>query len=358
MRTMMLTRSLRAMPALLALAFLLALTILLALAPSSALAGRGDKVGSASGTQLLIPIGARAIALGGSTLATVSGNESMYWNPAGLARTGTPNEILVSHMAYIADIGVDFVSASTRLSGIGTLGLSLKSLSVGAVPITTEDQPDGTGESVTPTFMTIGATFARQMSEQIAIGFSGNLVFERMGEVSASAIAFNGGIQYLSLGGVQGLNFGVAVKNVGPQMTYGGDGLLRSGQLVDVSRPNAIYKVEAASADLPSTIEIGLAYTRPLDDLSSLSISGLFQNNNYADDEYRFGLEFAHRGTFFVRGGYGFSPVSGDQEYAFGASAGAGIHDRVGGVEIGVDYAFREVKFLKGSHIFTLTLGL
>ena len=145
---------------------------------------------------------------------------------------------------------MDYVRVAS-LADVGMVALSVKSLSIGAIPVTTEDLPDGTGETTTPTFMTIGGTFARRMSDQIAVGFTANLLLERMGDVSASGIAFNGGIQYLGLGGVEGLNFGVAVKNVGPQITYGGDGLLRSGQLFDISRPDALYKIEAASADLP-----------------------------------------------------------------------------------------------------------
>ncbi len=341
-----------------ALALLVCATLgLFGLAPD-ARAGRGDKVGSSSGTQLLLPVGARAIGLGGSTLATVYGNEAIYWNPAGLARSERASEIFVSHMAYLADIGVDYLALSTRLADVGVIALSVKSLSVGAIPVTTEDLPDGTGETTTPTFMTIGGTFARRMSDQISVGFTANLLLERMGDVSATGIAFNGGIQYLGLGGVDGLNFGVAVKNVGPQLKYDGDGLLRSGQLVDISRPDALYKIEAASADLPSTIEIGLGYTRHLNELSDLTLTGLFQNNNYAEDEYRFGLEYAYRDLFFVRGGYAVSSASGDQEYIFGSSAGAGIKTTLQGVLISVDYGYREVKYLRGNHVFTLVIGL
>jgi hypothetical protein len=338
-------------------AFLLLLLLVLA-APARLVAGRGDKVGSASGTQLLIPVGARALGLAGSTLATVTGNEAVYWNPAGLSRSEHATGIFVSHMAYLADIGVDYVALSTRVAGFGTLGLAVKSLSIGSIPITTEDLPDGTGETVTPSFMVIGGTFSRRMSDQISLGFTTNLILERMGEVSATGIAFNGGIQYLSLGGVEGLNFGVAVKNVGPQMKYDGDGLLRNGQLSDISRPDAIYKIEAASADLPSTIEIGLGYTRDLNELSHLTATGMFQNNNFADDEYRFGLEYDFRDLLFVRGGFAFSSVGGDQEYVYGSSAGAGIRTTVEGVEISVDYGFREVKYLRGNHVFTLSLEL
>lgn len=325
---------------------------------TAAQAGRGDKVGSSSGTQLLIPVGARGIGLGSSMLATVSGSEAIYWNPAGLARSGDGAQVFVSHMAYVADIGVDYIALSTRLGDLGAIGLAVKSLSVGSIPVTTEDQPDGTGESTTPTFMVIGGTFARSLSDQIAIGITTNFLLEKMGEVSASGLALSAGIQYLGLGGVPGLNFGVAVKNVGPQLTFGGDGLLRTGQLDDVTRPDALYKVEAASSDLPSTIEIGLGYTRLVADLSEVSLTGMFQNNNFASDEYRFGLEYAYNKLFFVRGGYAFSSADGEEEYIYGSSAGAGIRTSLQGVTFSIDYGYREVKYLKGNHVFTVAMEL
>ena len=342
------------------LAALLALVVaLVVLFPVRAFAGRGDKVGSSSGTQLLIPVGARSVGLGSSTIATVAGSEAIYWNPAGLARAERGAGIFVSHMAYVADITVDYLALSTRMAGLGDVALAVKSLSIGKIPVTTEDQPDGTGETTSPTFMVIGGTFSRRMSDQIAIGVTANLLIEKMGEVSANGISFTGGIQYLGLGGVEGLDFGVAVRNVGPQVKYEGDGLLRSGQLTDITRPDALYKVEAASADLPSTIEIGLGYTRHLSDWSQATFTGMFQNNNFADDEYRFGLEYAYRDLLFIRGGFALSSATGgDQEYVYGASAGAGVKTTLQGVLISVDYGYREVKYLRGNHVFTVSFGL
>src|SRR5207249_4204003 len=71
-------------------------------------AGRGDKVGTASGIELLIPIGARSIALGSSSLALVSGTEAIYWNPAGLVRENRSTGVMISHMSYLADINIEY----------------------------------------------------------------------------------------------------------------------------------------------------------------------------------------------------------------------------------------------------------
>src|SRR5215471_498963 len=84
----------------------------LAILYSAGVAGRGDKTGTAAASQLLIPVGADPIALAGSSLATVSGIEAMYWNVAGLARESRPTGVMFSHMTYIADIGVDYLALS------------------------------------------------------------------------------------------------------------------------------------------------------------------------------------------------------------------------------------------------------
>jgi len=47
-------------------------------------------------------------------------------------------------------------------------------------------------------------------------------------------------VQYRGLVGVSGLNLGVAVKNIGPQMQYEGSGLYRDALARDGNRPTQI----------------------------------------------------------------------------------------------------------------------
>ena len=196
------------------------------LAPrQDALAGRGDKSGTAGASELLIPVGGRTTALGGASLATTSGIEAMFWNPAGLVRSARPFQAMFSHTSYLADIGVDYVALSDALTDDMTLGVNLKSLSVGDIPVTTEDMPDGTGEVTSPTYIVLGTTFARRVSDKISMGLSASYVYEKMARVSASTVAFTGGVQYQGLGGIDGLAVGVVVRNIGPKIKYDGAGL-------------------------------------------------------------------------------------------------------------------------------------
>jgi len=59
------------------------LLLALVFSVSMALADSGNRTGTNSAAELLIPIGPRDIAMGGSTVALTSGPEALFWNPAG-----------------------------------------------------------------------------------------------------------------------------------------------------------------------------------------------------------------------------------------------------------------------------------
>jgi hypothetical protein len=335
---------------------MLLLVLGIVFAPSG-YAGRGDKAGTSAAPELLIPVGARDFAVGGASLAMTSGVEAIYWNPAGLSRMNSSSEAMFSHMNYIADIGVEYVALGTSFEGFGAIGLSLKALSMGEINVTTEDNPDGTGETFSPTYVTVGLTYSRLLTDRISVGLTTNLISETIDRVSATGVAFNIGLQYSSFANVSGLSIGVAVKNIGPAMTFDGSGLLRQATPGGVSRPSSPVKIQAATDELPSTIELGVGYSvRPQED-HALNFSGLFINNNFSDDEYKLGAEYGFNNQFFLRGGYTFSQESIDNSYIYGFSAGAGFNANFTGLNVTLDYAFRDVEFFQSNHVFSLRLG-
>ena len=112
---------------------------------NAAFASGGERTGTAGASQLLIPIGARDLALAGSTISTTSGIEALFWNPAGVAMSKGSTSLMFSHMSYIADIGVDYGAASVSFENLGVFSLSVKALSIGELLVTTTDDPDGLG---------------------------------------------------------------------------------------------------------------------------------------------------------------------------------------------------------------------
>ena len=327
----------------------------------TALAGNSSRIGTGGAQELLIPGGARGLAFGSSYMAFATGTEAIFWNPAGLSRMDGNVEVLVSHMQYIADIGVDYGAVGVKAGDFGSLGFTLKSITFGDIPITTTQFPDGTGGVYSPTFITAGVTYSKLLTDRISVGFTTSLVTEKITSVSASGVAFDAAIQYKNLG-YQGLNLGIAIKNVGPQMKFTGPGLLVSAISSGTNRGTQNYAVDAASFDLPSSLEIGLGYNRQFDDENSAEIGGMFRSNNYQDDEYSFGGEYNFNNLFFVRGGYTWEPQATDdptgaRAYPWDYTFGAGVHYDFTGLSMTLDYAYRHVKYFTNNNIIALRIG-
>jgi hypothetical protein len=195
------------------------------------------------------------------------------------------------------------------------------------------------------------------LTDRISVGLTVNLISERIDRVSATGVAFNVGLQYSSFAGLSGLSIGVAVKNVGPAMQFDGSGLLRPADPDDVSRPQSPLKIEAATDELPSSIELGVGYSYRVQEDHMLTLNGLFQNNNLSDDEYRLGLEYGFDNTLFLRGGYDFSQETISDSYIYGFTAGAGLAYSFGDLRLNVDYAFRDVEFFQSNHVFAIGIG-
>ncbi len=328
---------------------------------SVAVAGDRSRVGTAGGQELLIPVGARGVGIGGASLSYASGVDAMYWNPAGLARMTNSAEATFTTMSYFADINVAYGAFGIKAGALGAIGVSVKSLAFGDIPITTTTQPDGTGQTYSPSYVDVGLTYSNMLSDRVSFGVTATLVTEQIMSTSASAIAFSGGVQYSGLG-LPGLSLGVAVKNVGSSLNFAGSNLLVQATAANADRPASFYAVTTAPAELPTTIEVGLSYLAHFDDANSLRFGGNFQNNNYDDDEWKVGAEYTFQNLVFVRGGYDFAPtavtdIAGQNSYMYDYSFGAGVRVDLGGAIATLDYGYRHMKILSANNVITVTLG-
>lgn len=322
---------------------------------------QNKRTGTAAAPELLIPVGARYLAMGGSNLANVAGIEAVHFNPAGLSLMKPTVEGMFSSMSYIADIAVNYGAVGVNFGDFGFLGFSIKSLDFGDIPLTTVDDPEArSGRFFSPTYVTLGATYARMLSEAISVGVTSKLVSEKIDRVSATGIAFDFGVQYKGLVNVKGLHVGVAVKNIGPAMKFEGSGLYRSAVSGEGGRPEQPYKVEAASFDLPSLVEFGLSYVGNVTDEFSYSGNASFTNNNLYEDEYRVGGELLYsveNVSLAGRVGGSFLPKVDAANRIFGMTAGVGLSYATSDLQITFDYAFRAVDLFNNSNVFSIKLG-
>lgn len=337
--------------------FIVGLILICALAATNVFASGGKRNGTAGAQELLIPVGARGMALQSSFVSGIQGIEAIYYNPAGLGSGSASAEAMFSQMNYIADIGVSYAAIATRFEGFGALAFSVKSLDFGDIPVTTTQNPYGTGATFSPTFVTVGLTYANALTDRINVGVNFNIITEKIVRTSASGLSVDAGVQYNGLAGVNGLKFGVVLKNFGPQMRFEGSDLIRQAAENNSLRGTQFFNIEAATFELPSQLELGLAYENRFTNDYKATIMSSFQNNNFSNDEYRFAGEFSFQDMLYLRGGYALMPdAREDEERIFGATFGGGVHLNAG-VAITVDYAYRTAEFFDANHMFSVKLG-
>ncbi len=303
----------------------------LLLVPAFVYAGNPSKRGTAGALEILLPVGARGTALAGTATASMVGVEAIHWNPAGLSRGWGEGgiEAMFSHMNYFADIAVDYAGIGWNIEDFGTVGLSFRSVNFGDIAETTEDLPEGTGRTFSPTFFTLGVTYSKMLTDRIYIGFTGKFISESILRTNASGFALDGGVIYY-LGGNDawsGLHFGVVLKNIGPNMTYSGAELEES-VVPPNSAPGALPEPlahVAQSFELPSSFALGIGYDYKFEESARFTVMGEFENINFGTDRYRGGLEFAYNEQFFVRGGYQ-ATDGGNDRYIWGPTVGRQVY--------------------------------
>lgn len=336
---------------------ILIVLLLLSTAFQEGYSGPRTKLGTMAAPELLIPLGSIGTALQGSNLATTTGVDAIYWNPAGLSQITTNSaEVMFSHMNYFADLNMQYIAGGVKIGSLGVIGVSLRNLDFGdPIPVTNEYYPEGTGETFSPTYLIGTLSYAKAMTDKVHFGTSVKLISEKIDRVSSTGIAFDFGLQYIA--GKSGLRFGIALKNLGSAMRFDGPGLDRSFIQNEIT---TIRRITLQEFDLPTTLEIGLAYGVTFSKNNNVSVSTSFQNSGFTSDEYRFGLEYNYNNYVFLRGAYTLYPDKEKDEDLFGPSFGAGVKYPFGGLTLGFDYAYRitnEKGFDSHNQFFTLRVG-
>jgi len=330
--------------------------LILILIATSIYAGDVARKGTTGAEQVLIPIGARGIATGGAFLANITGLESIFYNPAGLD-VYPQTEAMFSYVNYLADINISYFAVGTSLGDIGSIGFDLKTFDFGDIPVTTETFPDGTGETYSPSFLTLGFTYSKVLTDRISIGTNLKLITESIQNTNATGFALDAGVQYRFS---EALMIGAAVKNIGSDMNYSGQDLAdRTG--IPGSIPGSStgsYEIITEGFQIPSFFQLSMTYALNINEQNNLLFAGAYTANNSFEDVANLGMEYGFMNNFFVRGGYNLL-VENTSEYIYGLTFGAGLDYKIGG-EVGFvfDYAFREVKeFPTANHVFTIKLN-
>ncbi len=177
--------------------------------------------GIEGGAFLLVPVGARAVALGEAATADGGSTEAIFWNPAGLAAIGS-GEFAVYHYDAFFGSG-DAVAGAFPSSRLGTFALAAYLVNYGDLAVTQADlgpQPVG---QISPRNLALMASWASDLAGGLALGVTYKLVQFRVdcsGDCSSvptatgSTSAVDVGFRYV-FSGSRPVVVGVSVRNLG-----------------------------------------------------------------------------------------------------------------------------------------------
>lgn len=308
------------------------------------------KTGTTAAQFLKIGVGSRALGMGGAFVASANDVSAVYWNPAGIALIDD-REASFSHIDWLMDVVYDHAAFAMNFGDFGTIGAFVGVLSMGEMLVRTVEKPEGTGEYFGAGALNIGLSYARNLTENFAIGFNAKYIREYIWNESAQGFALDVGTFYR----IQFLNetrLAASISNFGTKMKLSGRDLL----VLTNTGPgganiiNTEHQVDAY--DLPLLFRIGVAIDAIKTEQMRLTLETNAIHPNDNTEYLNSGFEYSWNERIFLRAGYK-SLFERDSEQ--GLTWGLGLNYRlVDMVTLKFDYAYQDFGRLKNVHYVTI----
>lgn len=314
---------------------------------TGALQAQNPNLGTSGAQFLKIAVGARAAALGGAFTSYGDDASALFWNPAGIV--GVKNGALTaSHAEWWAGSRLSHAAYVQSFGEVGSFGISFTLMSMDKTEVTTEDQPDGTGQYFDAQDLMLGLSYARKLTDDFCIGITGKYVGQRIWNETATGFAVDVGTQYHI--GFRDLRLGMSVTNFGGDLTFGGRDL---GVDYDGNSSIATERLLPAQLTpeqypLPLHFQVGVSMSPYISDDFAVLLATDVIHPNDNDELVCAGVEVTLMQRFFLRGGYRF----GDDTARW--SGGVGAVATTGTFDVSFDYAYVNYVLLPSVHRFSV----
>jgi hypothetical protein len=303
--------------------------------------------GTSAANFLKLGVGARAAGMADAYMTMAEDATCLAWNPGAIARVRRPS-VVFSNLRWFVETNLSYAAVSMPLS-FGTVGVDLTSFSSGDIQETTLLEQDGTGRVVNATDLSLGITYARDLTDRFSVGLRVKYIREGLASVTASTMAFDiGSVFTTTFPG--DLTIGIALSNFGGTLRLNGRDLLVT-QVVPGSPTGKQVPAVLETGDWPLPLFFRVGVSADLLSTEHVGIMAAYSITDGRDYGARHNLGGTVRilDAFFLRGGYRFNY----DEATYAAGAGAAV-DAPGFGRLAFDYAYTDFGRLSGVHQFTI----
>jgi len=312
------------------------------------------KISTTAAQFLGISIGARALGMGGTSVASAFDVSSIYYNPGAFSQTHE-TQVLVSTTDWLVGSKFRWLGAMIDVDGSNAFGLSVTQLAYGDELVTTESNPEGTGERWSAQDFAVALSYARNLTDRFSIGGSAKYISQSIWNESASTVAFDVGLLFVS--GFHDMRLGMSIANFGGDMKMEGRDLRK---VIDLDPSDAgSNKLNLANLvtdpwPIPLIFRVGLAMDVVKNQTATVTVEcdALRPSDNV--EVVNLGVEVTFLNLVSLRGGYK-SLFQTDSEE--GLTLGGGLkYKELGSMGLEVNYAYQ--KFGRFGNINTISLAI
>lgn len=312
------------------------------------------KIGTTAAQFLGIAAGPKALAMGGAYVASNTDATGLYWNPGSVGFLNG-SQIVFSSTEWLAGTDYRWVGAVLSFDGVNFIGASLTNLDYGEDLVTTEVQPDGTGERWSASDIAFALTYTRRFTDRFSIGGSAKYIQQRIYNTSASTFAMDFGLLFVT--GFNDMRLGMSISNFGGDMTLDGRDLL---QPIDIDPSNSgsnknvpgLRKTDAWP--IPLLFRVGVAMDVISSDMLTWTVAADALRPSDNVETVNVGTQIGWNDMLFLRAGV---RGLGQDEREEGISVGGGIKlGVVGLMTVEADYAYTQFGLF--GNLNTLAVGV
>ncbi|MFA7709786.1 MAG: PorV/PorQ family protein [Candidatus Neomarinimicrobiota bacterium] len=314
-----------------------------------------NKSGTASGQFLQIPVGGKAIAMGGAFTALSDDPTALFWNPGAISRT-IKNKMYVSQTNWLVGSKHQFLAAQLRFTDQDVIGVCFNLLDYGErEEITTVDQPDGTGEFWEASDLAVSIAYARNLTDRFSIGGSVKYISQKILHVNATTLAVDLGLLFKTQ--FNGLQIGDSMRNFGGELQMQGRDLITQVDLDKEASGNNETIVSYLKTDkwpIPLTFTVGVAMPIISNKLIAMTLAGDVVRPTDNSQVLNCGADILVMKMISLRAGYQALFRETKQQ---GLTAGMGLKLPIQYADIIFDYTYQEYGFFGNISTLSLTIG-